>query len=239
MKDKGLLVLIVTMLVAFYIHHNYLSSKKGLRIVAEYSEAEVLKALVVDSRDSVFLTAVAKAQDLKRTTPSYGFYSLFCQEYELLDHSVPAASLFVTGEPDCPFRRSMSNVDLSSTLDSLEISLLWSMADALSSRFSAMGVSSPAVSPDFDSNRLVIDLPGFTDIDRAKSAIQLCANIQFFNTYDNSDVFPYLEALDFYSRNIPMSLVEASYDDTLAYARLYDFMAAQDSVGVEHFFWHF
>ncbi|MBL7884566.1 MAG: protein translocase subunit SecDF, partial [Bacteroidia bacterium] len=65
--------------------------------------------------------------------------------------------------------------------------------NTLRARIDKFGVSTPNIQRLASSGRILIELPGVTDKARVRKLLQGSANLEFWETYDNSEIYPLLE----------------------------------------------
>jgi len=66
----------------------------------------------------------------------------------------------------------------------------------LRTRIDKFGVASPNIQKQQGTNRILIELPGVTDEDRVRKLLQGSAKLEFWETYDNLEIFPLLENIN-------------------------------------------
>lgn len=68
--------------------------------------------------------------------------------------------------------------------------------EVLRKRIDKFGVTQPNIQRLGTSGRILVELPGAKDIDRVKGLLQSTAQLEFWETYKNVDVYSYMNALN-------------------------------------------
>ncbi|MGB4398343.1 MAG: protein translocase subunit SecDF, partial [Daejeonella sp.] len=66
----------------------------------------------------------------------------------------------------------------------------------LRTRIDKFGVTSPNIQKQEGTNRILIELPGVSDQDRVRKLLQGSAKLEFWETYDNTEIFPLLQNIN-------------------------------------------
>src|SRR5699024_362138 len=106
------------------------------------------------------------------------------------------ASFFATSENASLIQSTSSNAQVRSFLQREANSAIQNSYKILSTRIDKFGVTSPNIQIQQGTNRILIELPGVTDEERVRKLLQGSAQLEFFETHDNMDVYPILENID-------------------------------------------
>src|SRR5690606_30154474 len=66
----------------------------------------------------------------------------------------------------------------------------------LRTRIDKFGVTSPNIQLQQGTNRILIELPGVNDEERVRKLLQGSAKLEFWETYDNMEIYPMLEIVN-------------------------------------------
>jgi SecD/SecF fusion protein len=163
-----------------------LDLKGGMNVTLEVSVAEIIKGLSNNSNDPAFNKALENATKAQATS-SKDYVTLFGEEYHKLNPNGRLAINFQTIE-------LKGKVDFNSTDEEVLTFLRSRMDEAietsektLRTRIDKFGVTQPNIQRLAGSGRILIELPGVTDKKRVRKLLQGTANLEFWETYDNSD----------------------------------------------------
>ncbi len=178
-----------------------LDLKGGMNVTLEVMVIDVVKALSNNSKDSVFNVAIANTLKAQANSQN-DFVTLFGQEYEKL---APAANTGLSAIFSTPDLRD--KVQFSSTNQEVITVLKIEVEDAISrsfnilrSRIDRFGVTQPNIQRLETAGRILVELPGIKDPERARKLLQSTAQLEFWETYEYSEVFQGLESANTYLR---------------------------------------
>lgn len=169
-----------------------LDLKGGMNVILEISVPDILKGMSNNNTDPDFNKAVALAEE-KQKKDSRDFVTLFGEEYKKINPQGKLAPLFQTIE-------LKGKIDFN-TPDEKVIELLRERVDesittaenTLRARIDKFGVTQPNIQKLEASGRILVELPGVSDKDRVRKLLQGTANLEFWETYENGEVYPMLE----------------------------------------------
>lgn len=175
-----------------------LDLKGGMNLTLEVSVADLLKVMANNSEDPVFTAALAKAKEQSAKNNS-DIIDNFVAALKETDPNVSLASARLFGHKD----QTMINVNM--TNDEV-ISILRREADlaiqrtfeVLNSRIDQFGVTQPNIQKLEATGRILIELPGIKDPDRAVELVQKTAKLEFWETYDMRKLIAPISKIDEY-----------------------------------------
>ncbi|MCW3086513.1 MAG: preprotein translocase subunit SecD [Bacteroidetes bacterium] len=169
-----------------------LDLKGGMNVTLEVLVGEFIKGLANNSNDPAFTAALAKAELIKKTS-SKDFVTIFGEEFTKANPNGKLAINFQTIELKGKIDFNTSNEDVLKFLrDRVEEAILTSET-TLRARIDKFGVTQPNFQLLGTSGRIMIELPGVTDKARVRKLITGTANLEFWETYDNADIYPVLD----------------------------------------------
>lgn len=169
-----------------------LDLKGGINVTMEVSLQELVRNLANNPKDENFNTALVNAE--ARTKNSQGSYvSLFVQEFKKLSPNVPLANFFATKDNAGNIQPNSSDAEVQAFLERESTNAIDNSFKVLRTRIDKFGVTSPNIQLQQGTNRIMIELPGVTDEDRVRKLLQGSAKLEFWETYDNYEVYPLLE----------------------------------------------
>ncbi len=164
-----------------------LDLKGGMNVTLEVSVKDIVKALSGDSQDPTFLQAMELAT--KRQEESKGdFVTLFGQAYEEVDPNARLASIFLYEFKDKGITVNSSNSDVLKVLKSESDGAIDRSYQILGTRIDRFGVAQPNIQKMENSGRILVELPGIKDPKRVRKLLQGTAQLEFWETYNLSEV---------------------------------------------------
>jgi SecD/SecF fusion protein len=168
-----------------------LDLKGGMSVILEVSVEDILKALSNYSPDKTFNAALARAKKLQTSSQS-DYLTLFGKAFQEIDPNAKLASVFGTVELKEKINFNSTNDQVLKVLDS-EVSVAITNAfNILRTRIDRFGVVQPDITLLATKGRILINLPGQTNPKRVRELLQGTANLEFWETYENSEILPYL-----------------------------------------------
>jgi len=172
-----------------------LDLKGGMNVTMEVSLQELISNLANNPKDENFNKALEQAA-LRSRSSQDGYVSLFVDSYASLSPSAPLAKFFATKDNAAYVNATSTNAQVESFLQQQANSAIDNTFQVLRTRIDKFGVTSPNIQLQQGTNRILIELPGVTDEDRVRKLLQGSARLEFWETYDNMEVYPMLDNLD-------------------------------------------
>ncbi len=163
----------------------------GMNVTLEVSVVDLIKSLSNFSKDSTFNAAIklAKTKQLKSQDD---FVTLFGKSYEELAPSGKLASIFNTLDLKDKIKYNSTNAEVLDVLRKETKVAIDNSFNIIRTRIDRFGVAQPNIQPLQTAGRILVELPGIDDPQRVRKLLQGTANLEFWETYDNSEVYPYL-----------------------------------------------
>jgi SecD/SecF fusion protein len=168
-----------------------LDLKGGMNVILEVSVEDILKALSNYSTDKTFNTALGKAKELQKSSQA-DFLTLFGRAFQETDPNAKLASIFNTVGLRDKINFNSTNDQVMKVLDTEVSGAIDNAFNILTTRIDRFGVVQPSISKMATKGRILIMLPGQTDPKRVRELLQGTANLEFWETYENSEVIGYL-----------------------------------------------
>ena len=181
-----------------------LDLKGGMNVTMEISLTELVRNLANNSADANFNAALRKAENRLKTSQN-DFISLFGEEFEKISPNANLAPLFATKENSAKIKINSSNADVLSFLKAESKDAIDRSFNILRTRIDKFGVTSPNIQLQEGTSRILIELPGVTEPERVRKLLQGSAKLEFWETYENTEIYPLLE-------NVNKILVSANID---------------------------
>jgi SecD/SecF fusion protein len=171
-----------------------LDLKGGMDVTMQVSLAELVRSLSDNNPDPDFNKALANANVLAKTS-STDYITLFIQEYEKLAPNGKLGAIFSTKENQDHIKFNASNSEVKAYLQEQASVAVNQAKTVLNTRIDQFGVIQPNIQLQ-QGNRILIELPGVSDRERVRKLLQGSANLEFYETFENQEVYPALESLD-------------------------------------------
>jgi len=170
-----------------------LDLKGGMNVTLEVSVPDLIVALSGNSKDSTFVKAIRMARE-RRLDSQEDFITLFAESFAEIDPGAQMASVFATFELKDKVKFDTSNDDVIKVLREQTQVAIDNSFNILRSRIDRFGVSQPNIQRlEGNGSRILVELPGVKEPERVRKLLQGTAQLEFWETYDNSEVFPFLQ----------------------------------------------
>jgi SecD/SecF fusion protein len=172
-----------------------LDLKGGMNVTLEVSVKDIVKALSGDSQNPVFLQAMEEA--IRKQEESKGdFVTLFGEAFEKADPNASLASIFLYEFKDKGIDINSSNSDVLKVLKEESDAAIDRSYQILGTRIDRFGVAQPNIQKMENSGRILVELPGIKDPERVRKLLQGTAQLEFWETYNFSEVQQYFAEAD-------------------------------------------
>ncbi len=205
-----------------------LDLKGGMNVVLEISVEDIVRALSNYSTDKTFNDAIALAKQKQLAGSNEDFITLFVRSFEEIDPNARLAAVFGTVELKDRINFNSTNADVQKVLETETNSAIDNAFNVLRNRIDRFGVVQPNISHLQPRGRILVELPGVKDPERVRDLLQGTANLEFWETYENSEVIGYLMQANDFLRSVMPAETVASVTDTTAGA-VADAGASQDT----------
>ncbi|HEY9125064.1 MAG TPA: protein translocase subunit SecDF, partial [Bacteroidales bacterium] len=165
-----------------------LDLKGGMNVVLEISVADIVNALSNYSQDSTYLKAMSIARENLKTSQK-DFITLFGEAFKQVDPNARMAAIFGTRELKDKINYNTSNEEVLKVLREKSNGAIDNSFKILRTRIDKFGVVSPNIQKMETAGRLLVELPGVKDPKRVRKLLQGAANLEFWETYENSEIY--------------------------------------------------
>ncbi len=166
-----------------------LDLKGGMNVILEVSVPDILRALSGHNQTPEFTQALANAQ--ARTAKSGAdFLTAFKEEFEKIDPNARLSTIFSTYELRERVQLSSTNAEVMKVLNEEVSSAIDNSFNVLRSRIDRFGVVQPNIQRLDAQGRILIELPGIKEPARVRKLLQGSANLEFWTTYNASELMP-------------------------------------------------
>jgi len=168
-----------------------LDLKGGMNVILEVSVEDMLRALSNYSTDSTFNRAIRQAKERQKVSQA-DFITLFAEEFQKIDPNGSLAAIFSTVELKDKINFRSSNADVIKVLRSETQAAIDNAFNIISNRIDQFGVVNPKIQRLETQGRILVELPGVSEPERVRKILQSTANLEFWLTYENSEILPSL-----------------------------------------------
>lgn len=170
-----------------------LDLKGGMNVTLEVSVVDLVRSMANYSQDPVFNQAIQEAQLAQRNSQQ-DFVTLFGDAYQRIDKNAKLAAIFSTLELKDKVNFQSTNEEVLAVIRAEANDAIDRSFNILRTRIDKFGVTQPNIQKLDVSGRILIELPGVKDKERVRKLLQGTANLEFWETYENAEVSPMLEA---------------------------------------------
>ena len=178
-----------------------LDLKGGMNVMLEVSTVDVVRALADHTEDPLFNQAIDNALASQKKSTNRDFVSLFYDEITKLDPNVSLASYF-SGQLRDKIKLGDKNDDVIKVVKEEAAGAYDRTYQILSQRIDKFGVAQPTIQKLSASERILVELPGVKEPERVRKLLQGTAQLEFWQTYDNTEAIRFLDAANTYLASI-------------------------------------
>jgi SecD/SecF fusion protein len=172
-----------------------LDLKGGMNVTLEVSVLDVIRSMANYSTDTTFNRAIEDAQKLQLNS-QLDFVTLFGQAFSRIDPNAKLAAIFATPELKDKISFSTSNADVLKVIHEEAEAAIDRSFNILRTRIDKFGVAQPNIQRLQGSGRILIELPGVKEPERVRKLLQGTAKLEFWETYENKDIFDQLNEVN-------------------------------------------
>ncbi|MGH2664379.1 protein translocase subunit SecDF [Flavobacterium sp.] len=187
----------------------------GINVILQISVKDVLKQLANNTTNPVFNKALADAKKNQKGNQSYldAFYVAFD---EVSNGTTRLASPDVFGNRNLSdeIKIQMSDSDVKKVINKKVEESIESAFRVLRERIDKFGVTQPNIVKLGNTGRILIELPGAKDVDRAKKLLSSTAQLEFWETYKVEEVGNFLMAANEALKKTEKPVAEVKSDST-------------------------
>lgn len=168
-----------------------LDLKGGMNVMLQVQLKDLIKALADNNQTPEFIQALELAQQKELTTRE-DFISLFAQSWEEIAPGKRLSTIFGTYEMRDKIKPETSNADVIKVIRTEAESAIANSFNVLRNRIDRFGVTQPNIQRLGNTGRILVELPGVKEPERVRKLLQGTASLEFWPTYENSEIYPFL-----------------------------------------------
>ncbi|MDD3322324.1 MAG: protein translocase subunit SecDF [Paludibacter sp.] len=171
-----------------------LDLKGGMNVTLEVSVPDIIRSLSGFNSSPNFTKALGMASERQKTNSQVRYLDLFVQAYTEIDPQAKLATIFSTFELKDKISLTTSNADVVKVLRTEIDGAISNSFNVLRTRIDRFGVVQPNIQKLDNTGRILIELPGIKEPERVRKLLQGSANLEFWETYELSEIFNNLAA---------------------------------------------
>lgn len=170
-----------------------LDLKGGLNVILQVSVKDILSSLTNNTKDPVFNTALENAIELQKDSQNTYLEDFFIAFDAIKgDKKLASPDIFLTKELDGEISADMTDEDVQTKIATKIDESIVSAFEVLRKRIDEFGVTQPNIQRLGNSGRILVELPGVKDIERATTLLQSTAQLQFWEVTKNQALSTFL-----------------------------------------------
>ncbi|WP_299778562.1 protein translocase subunit SecDF [uncultured Formosa sp.] len=170
-----------------------LDLKGGINVILQVSVKDILKGLANHTSEPAFNKALDDASELQKNSQNT-YLEDFYIAFDKIKGDTKLAS------PDIFANRSLSDeITFDMTDDQVKPIISKKIDESITSAFEVLrkridefGVTSPNIQRLGESGRILVELPGVKDVERAKKLLQSTAQLEFWDVYKGETLVPFI-----------------------------------------------
>ncbi|MCK4989789.1 MAG: protein translocase subunit SecDF, partial [Bacteroidales bacterium] len=171
-----------------------LDLKGGMNVILEIAVEDIIRSLAANQflTDPVFTETMALAHEKKKDSQS-DFVNLFAEAFEELNPGAQLAQFFMTPETRGEIDFNTTNGDVVTFLKVEAEDAIDNSYNVLRNRIDRFGVVQLNIQKLERQGRILVELPGVKEPERVAKLLTGTANLEFWTTYQASEVWNYLD----------------------------------------------
>ena len=191
-----------------------LDLKGGMNVVLEISVPDVVDFLADHKQDAAYQKALETAKQ-EEMHSSKDFISLFVDAFHKDAPGHKLAEIFATQQLKGKVSTQSTDEEVEKALREEVASAIDNSYNVVTNRIDQYGVVQPNIQKlEGQEGRLMVEMPGIREPERMRKLLQGSANLEFWETYNNQEITPYLIQLDQRLANGETKVDTAATDST-------------------------
>ena len=168
-----------------------LDLKGGMNVMLQVQVRDLIKALADNNESEEF----AKALDLagkRELETRQDYITLFAEAWKEVGGGKRLSSIFGTYEMRDKIKPETSDEDVVKVIRAEAESAVANSFNVLRNRIDRFGVTQPNIQRIGNTGRILVELPGVKEPERVRKLLQGTASLEFWTTYENQEIYPFL-----------------------------------------------
>ncbi|MEL6483813.1 MAG: protein translocase subunit SecD, partial [Bacteroidota bacterium] len=165
-----------------------LDLKGGINVTLQISVKDILKGLANNTKNPVFNRAIANADEASKNSDET-YLELFFEAFDQIkgDTKLASPDIFANKGLSDAINFQMSDDEVKPVIRTKIDESIVSAFEVLRERIDGFGVTQPNIQREGNSGRILVELPGARDIARAQELLSSTAQLEFWETYKQSN----------------------------------------------------
>ncbi len=173
-----------------------LDLKGGMNVILEISVPDVVDVLADHKTDAAYVKSMEEAKEQEMTSQA-DFISLFIDAYHKNAPGHRLAEIFATQQLKGKVNTQSTDKEVEAALREEITAAIDNSYNVVRNRIDQFGVVQPNIQKlEGQEGRLMVEMPGIREPERMRKLLQGSANLEFWETYNNQEIAPYLTQLD-------------------------------------------
>ena len=168
-----------------------LDLKGGMNVMLQVQLEDLVKALAADNATPQFNQAINLAKE-RSVNSRADFITLFADAWKEVSGGQRLAQVFGTYEMRDRIKPESTDEQVIAIIREDAESAVSNSFNVLRSRIDRFGVTQPSIQKLGNTGRILVELPGVKEPERVRKLLQGTASLEFWTTYDNQEIYPYL-----------------------------------------------
>ncbi len=168
-----------------------LDLKGGMNVMLQVQLEDLVKALAGGNTAPEFTNALALAKE-RSVDSRNDFITLFAEAWEETSNGMPLAQIFGTYEMRDKIGPESTDAEVVEVIRAESESAISNSFNVLRNRIDRFGVTQPNIQKLGNSGRILVELPGVKEPERVRKLLQGTASLEFWATYTNEEIEPFL-----------------------------------------------
>lgn len=166
----------------------------GINVILEISVKDILKGLANNTQDATFNKALADAKANQRGNQTYldAFFEAYDAAAKESNSKLASPEIFLNKNLENEITLKMTDNQVKPIIKRKVDESILSAFEVLRKRIDKFGVTQPNIQRLGETGRILVELPGAKDVDRAKKLLQSTAQLEFWETLQSDQVMGYL-----------------------------------------------
>ena len=172
-----------------------LDLKGGMNVMLQVQLEDLVKALADNNATPEFQQALQLAKERSVNSQS-DLITLFAEAWKEVSGGQRLAQVFGTYEMRERIKPESSDEDVIKVIKEEAESAIANSFNVLRNRIDRFGVTQPSIQKLGNTGRILVELPGVKEPERVRKLLQGTASLEFWTTFDASEIAPYLQEAD-------------------------------------------
>ncbi|MCK9628419.1 MAG: protein translocase subunit SecDF [Bacteroidales bacterium] len=169
-----------------------LDLKGGMNVMLEVSVAELVNSLASTNNTNPQFTEAMRIARENQASSKSDFITLFAEAWDKVAPGQRLSQVFGTYELRDKIKPETTNDQVISVIREEAESAISNSFNVLRNRIDRFGVTQPNIQKIGNSGRILVELPGVKEPERVRKLLQGTASLEFWETYENPEVYQYL-----------------------------------------------